>query len=165
MNAEPNRFFKDKTTRMLVVELGLIFFISLVVFILAARYDFLERLVVVLRQHEEWEADELISVSLFLVIALAFFSLRRWVAYRKANTVLVQRNNELQKALIQIKDLKGIIPICSACKMIRDDEGFWHQVESYIENHTHAEFTHGICPDCTAMLYPDYIADKKKRQR
>lgn len=165
MNAEPNRFFKDKATQTVVLELGLTIFIALVVFILAARYDVLERLVVFLAQYEEWEADELISMSLFLVIALAFFSLRRWVAYRNANTVLVQRNHELQKALFQIKELKGIIPICSACKMIRDDEGFWHQVEAYIESHTHAEFTHGICPDCMAMLYPEYIADKKKRQR
>lgn len=165
MKLGPNRFPKKETTQTLVAELGVIFFISLVVFILAARYDILERLVAILRQYEAWEADELICVSIFLVVALAIFSLRRWTAYRDANAVLIERNDELQKALIQIKELKGIIPICSVCKMIRDDEGFWHQVESYIESHTHAEFTHGICPDCTAVLYPEYIADKKKRRR
>ncbi len=54
----------------------------------------------------------------------------------------------LKQALSEVKELKGIIPICSHCRKIRDDEGFWNIVEAYIEKHTAAEFSHGICPEC-----------------
>lgn len=55
---------------------------------------------------------------------------------------------ELQEALAQIRTLRGLIPICSMCKKIRDDEGYWGQLEEYIRHHTDADFTHGLCPDC-----------------
>lgn len=69
---------------------------------------------------------------------------------------------ELQEALEQIKTLKGIVPICANCKQIRDDEGFWQQVESYVEKHTEAQFSHGICPVCVEKLYPKYAKKLKK---
>ncbi len=65
----------------------------------------------------------------------------------------------LQKAFDELKTLRGIVPICASCKKIRDDKGFWNQVEDYIRDHTEAEFTHGLCPDCANKLYPDYSAD------
>ncbi len=64
---------------------------------------------------------------------------------------------ELQEALAQIKTLSGIVPICSHCKMIRDDAGYWNQVEAFVASHTEARFTHGICPECMAKLYPEYV--------
>jgi len=63
---------------------------------------------------------------------------------------------ELRKALVRIKTLSGLLPICAACKNIRDDEGFWHQVEEYVRAHSEAEFTHSICPVCAKKLYPEY---------
>jgi hypothetical protein len=68
---------------------------------------------------------------------------------------------ELQNALSKVKILSGLIPICAHCKKIRDDHGYWNQLESYIKKHSEADFSHGICPDCIRKLYPDY-ADKKK---
>ncbi|KAA3610219.1 MAG: PAS domain S-box protein [Calditrichaeota bacterium] len=62
---------------------------------------------------------------------------------------------ELEDALAKIKTLKGLIPICSNCKKIRDDKGFWNQIEEYITKHSEAMFSHGICPDCTTDLYGD----------
>lgn len=62
----------------------------------------------------------------------------------------------LQDALREIKTLQGIVPICSFCKKIRDDKGFWSQVEFYISQHTEAEFSHGICPDCRKKHYPEF---------
>lgn len=59
---------------------------------------------------------------------------------------------ELRQAMSEIKSLRGIIPICSSCKKIRDDQGYWNQLESYISDHSEAEFTHGICPDCYRIL-------------
>lgn len=63
--------------------------------------------------------------------------------------------NELQEALKEIKTLRGIIPICSNCKNIRNDEGAWDRLEKYISEKSNAEFSHGICPDCVKKLYPD----------
>lgn len=62
---------------------------------------------------------------------------------------------ELGQALEQIKILTGIIPICAGCKKIRDDAGYWQQVEMYISNHSDAKFTHGICPECEKRLYAE----------
>ena len=62
----------------------------------------------------------------------------------------------LQDALGQLKTLKGLFPICSACKKIRDDKGYWNQIDAYISRHSEAEFTHGICPECAKKLYPEF---------
>jgi len=62
---------------------------------------------------------------------------------------------DLQKALSEVKTLRGLIPICSHCKKIRDDKGYWNQIESYIHKHSDAEFSHGICPECAQKYYPD----------
>ena len=67
--------------------------------------------------------------------------------------------NDLQKALAEVKQLIGILPICASCKKIRDDEGYWKEVETYISDHSEAQFSHGICPDCMRKLYPE-IADE-----
>ena len=63
--------------------------------------------------------------------------------------------SELQKALDEVKTLSGLIPICAHCKKIRDDKGYWSQIESYIHEHSDADFSHGICPECAKKLYPD----------
>ena len=62
----------------------------------------------------------------------------------------------LQAALKEIKELRGFLPICANCKKIRDDEGYWQQVEEYIQDRTNAQFSHSICPDCMRKLYPEY---------
>lgn len=62
---------------------------------------------------------------------------------------------ELEATLSQVKQLSGLLPICAECKKIRDDKGYWNQIESYIKNHSEAKFSHGICPDCAKKLYPD----------
>lgn len=63
--------------------------------------------------------------------------------------------SELRKALDEVKTLSGLIPICSHCKKVRDDTGYWNQIESYIHKHSDADFSHSICPDCAKNLYPD----------
>lgn len=68
---------------------------------------------------------------------------------------------ELNEALATIKLLVGIIPICAACKKIRDEHGTWNVLEAYIQQHSEAQFSHGICPDCAQRLYPN-ILDKRK---
>lgn len=73
--------------------------------------------------------------------------------------------HKLQQAIKEIKTLKGIIPVCAKCKNIRDDKGYWTKIESYIQKHSEAEFSHGMCPECSEKLYGDkewYINMKKK---
>jgi PAS domain S-box-containing protein len=67
----------------------------------------------------------------------------------------------LREALAQVETLGGLLPICASCKKIRDDQGYWHQVETYIQSHSDAEFTHGICPDCFRRLYPEFVEGKE----
>jgi len=69
--------------------------------------------------------------------------------------------SQLQQALAKVKMLSGLIPICAACKKIRDDKGYWQQLEGYIRDHSEAEFSHGICPECQRKLYPE-LYDKNK---
>ncbi len=66
------------------------------------------------------------------------------------------KTKSLEKALAQVKTLRGLLPICANCKKIRDDEGFWTKVESYLVKHTDAQFSHGLCPDCARELYPEH---------
>lgn len=64
---------------------------------------------------------------------------------------------ELKEALNKISTLRGLLPICAACKKIRDDKGYWNQIETYIMEHTEADFSHGFCPDCARELYGEYM--------
>jgi len=66
---------------------------------------------------------------------------------------------ELQEALARVKTLSGLLPICASCKKIRDDQGYWHQVEVYVRDHSDADFSHSLCPDCARQLYPDIYED------
>jgi len=81
---------------------------------------------------------------------------------RALQVQLAERVHELEEALAQIKTLRGLLPICANCKKVRDDQGYWQDVELYIQNHAEVDISHGICPDCFRELYPEYadIVDK-----
>jgi AmiR/NasT family two-component response regulator len=81
-------------------------------------------------------------------IAIALARFEDMVALRRLNA-------ELQEALAQVKLLSGLLPICASCKKIRDDDGHWHAIESYIRDRSEAKFSHGLCQDCAQELYPD----------
>lgn len=72
---------------------------------------------------------------------------------------------ELQEALSQVKTLRGLLPICANCKKVRDDGGYWHMVETYVRDHSDAEFTHTLCPECMAKLYPQYADSEEQEGR
>ncbi len=75
---------------------------------------------------------------------------RKLIQLEKENMI-----EELKEALLEVKTLSGLLPICASCKNIRDDNGYWNQIEYYIKTHSEAEFSHSICPDCVQKLYPD----------
>jgi len=70
---------------------------------------------------------------------------------------------ELKEALAKVKILGGLLPICANCKKVRDDRGYWNQIELFLREHSEAEFSHSICPDCLHLLYPDFIDENKKK--
>lgn len=67
-------------------------------------------------------------------------------------------NAQLNQMLQEVRQLKGLLPICASCKKIRDDQGYWEEIDAYISTHTDATFSHGICPKCAARLYPDLVS-------
>ncbi len=71
------------------------------------------------------------------------------------NRELQRKVRELEEARARVKTLTGLLPMCAACKKIRDDKGYWNQLEHYIQEHSEAEFTHGICEECARELYPE----------
>lgn len=74
---------------------------------------------------------------------------------KKVEGALQREKEKLESALTQVKTLSGLLPICSSCKKVRDDKGYWNQIERYIQDHSEAEFSHSICPECLKRLYPD----------
>jgi PAS domain S-box-containing protein len=85
-----------------------------------------------------------------LVLVFRDISLQRQAEEEKDSLIA-----ELEKAMKKVKLLSGMLPICASCKKIRDDKGYWNQIEAYIRKHSEAEFSHSICPDCMEKLYPD----------
>jgi PleD family two-component response regulator len=81
--------------------------------------------------------------------------------YRQGRIIAAQlreieeKNQALERQLAEIKHLRGLLPICAGCKRIRDDQGYWEELETYLINHTDVEFTHGFCPECLKKYYPD----------
>lgn len=99
----------------------------------------------------------------FRELAKSNESLNREVQVRKqAEEELEKVIDKLRNALAEVKTLSGLLPICAGCKKIRDDQGYWNQIEIYIRERSEAEFSHGICPDCARELYPgfDFLGDK-----
>jgi branched-subunit amino acid transport protein AzlD len=100
----------------------------------------------------------LLSVAFGLITAASLHRLHRQrFAALQSETRLRQ---SLESAMKEIKTLHGMLPICAACKKIRQDDGVWRQIEAYLLEHTEAQFSHGICPDCQARFYPESIRTK-----
>lgn len=99
------------------------------------------------------------SVELLARVASAL-TLKKEMDCRKAREAELRRSNEhLQRALTEVKVLRGLIPICASCKKIRNDGGFWQQLEEYLGEHSEAEFSHGLCQPCIKKLYPGVYQD------
>ncbi len=159
MDRDRYKVLMKKIVNRQTLDIIIIIVLAFLVYIFALKYDVMEQLVNFSAGHEKWEIDEIITVSVFLVFAFLIFSLRRWREIRNLKDALTRENKELGKALSEVKRLRGILPICAECKRIRDDAGYWHQVELYVREHTEAVFSHSICPDCTRKLYPEFIDD------
>jgi hypothetical protein len=111
--------------------------------------------------------DRLMLISFVIVIVIAFgILITSIVSAVKEKKIFIERKRaqeerekliiELQGALTQVRTLNGLLPICASCKKIRDDQGYWNQIEHYISRHSKATFSHGICPECAKKLYGEF---------
>jgi len=113
--------------------------IAILLFAFASIFHVFERFAEFHQKYGVGPIDDFIIAFAVLTTAFAVFSLRRW--------------RELQKALVNIATLQGLLPICASCQKIRDDAGYWNRLEFYIETHSEAELFHTICPMCLEKLY------------
>jgi len=91
----------------------------------------------------------------FIGMSALWFSFNKICEKEDAQESIIRK---LEEALQEVKKLSGMLPICSTCMKIRDDQGYWQSIEKYIRDHSEAEFTHGICPECAEKLYPGMLA-------
>lgn len=91
------------------------------------------------------------SLNAPLLLKAVRYAIQRQVMLREKDRLV----NELKDALRNVQILQGLLPICSGCKRIRNDNGYWQQVEEYFTRHSNAKFSHGICPECVKTIYPD----------
>jgi hypothetical protein len=96
-----------------------------------------------------------LSVALGTITAASIHGAQR--SRFAAHESEIRLREEVQAALAEIKTLRGLLPICASCKNIRSDDGAWSRIEAYLSEHTYAQFTHGICPDCRVKLYPETL--------
>lgn len=126
--------------RYLFVVIGLGFFASRVVDVLVGGEPLTMKAVLVL-----------VLVSFIIPIIV-------WTAARRGEGMV----RKLESAMQELRILKGFLPICASCKKIRDDEGYWNEIERYVNQYAGTEFSHGICPDCAKVLYAGYLQDERK---
>ena len=115
-----------------------------------------------------WESHLITIIFSTIVATIAgYFILEKQI---RLNNALAKKNTEsetlrieledtidhLNELLSKVKTLSGMLPICASCKKIRDDKGYWNQIESYIQEHSDADFSHSLCPECAVKLYPNY---------
>lgn len=151
---------KSRSSRNAFKELIVILVLSVIVYGISAKFDIFDTIIGWIYRHDTWQLDELFTVAVFLVVAMAVYGWRR---YRELIVQMHRREQaemessqlipELEAALADVSALEKLIPICSSCKRLRDDKGYWNQVEEYPATHLRARFDAGICPECARRLY------------
>lgn len=96
----------------------------------------------------------MLNIAFCLPTLIIYPILIGMIAYR-LSLQLNRQKNRLQATLDQVNQLSGLLPICASCKKIRDDKGYWNEIEAYIQDHSEADFSHGICPECAKKFYPE----------
>ena len=120
--------------------------------------NFFEELIPVNDLHELWMRIVTVTVVLLASGIAQYMANKITRAYEKEREL----NKKLEDSINEIRILRGILPICASCKKIRDDKGYWNQIEEYLEQHSEAQFSHGLCPECTEKLYPEFTKKHSK---
>ena len=105
---------------------------------------------------EMWKVILNRALALFAIWVTVWLGLQRKILEEKREQALRER----ERALEDVRVLRGLLPICASCKKIRENGGYWTEIEWYIKNHSEADFSHGVCPECAKRLYPDFYKEK-----
>lgn len=138
--------------------------LALPFYFLARHYDILERLAAFTHAHEDYELDELISLAVFCAFLLLVYSARRTRDLLNYSRELKEANRRLSQTLEEIDRLRRLLPVCAGCKKVRNDEGYWQEVDAYLTRYHLARITHGLCPDCMAKYYPEVSSELVARE-
>ena len=134
-----------------------LWFLEATIHVVIFRYgSFYEEIFPLNNPHELWMRLIIVTIVLLFGYISQRVANKITAAYRKEKEL----TKKLEDSFQEIKVLRGLLPICASCKKIRDEKGYWNQIESYIKYNSEAEFTHSLCPECTKKLYPEF-ADKK----
>lgn len=107
-------------------------------------------------------ATSIFALFLGYLLIKMVCSLDKEIAKRKQSEKEIRdERNKLEDALEKVNTLRGLLPICASCKKIRDDNGYWNQIEIYIQQHSEAEFSHGVCPECFKKYYPEFSGNNE----
>ena len=139
---ESRAYLRSRAFRDGFIIVGL----ALLVFVLSDRFALSQLFMRWILSHAIAKLDVFLTVTVFLIGASAVFT------WRRRNELLEQLERR-ERAEAEVKTLSGLLPICAWCKKIRDDSGYWNQIEAYIQSHSEAEFTHGICPECASRIH------------
>ena len=101
--------------------------------------------------YEPWSVLRFLII--YVIIAIISYGLES--SRHRYYSELLEEKVSLEEALARVKTLRGLLPICSRCKMVRDDKGYWQEIEEFVGRHSDAEFSHGLCPECVTRMYPD----------
>ncbi|MBF0495904.1 MAG: hypothetical protein HQK58_04915 [Deltaproteobacteria bacterium] len=148
--------------------------VGLITFFCTTAYQFIKRIVA--PDMTLWQSNVVTIVfgTIIAVVAAYYVITRYRILYTKAVEEIVERKRieaerekliaELQDSLNKVKQLSGLLPICASCKKVRDDKGYWNQIEAFIRDRSEANFSHGICPECAKKLYPGLKTGKTKTE-
>ena len=158
LSAAVVRNFAGKTRS--TKDLTGIIVVAVLVFALSAWFDVFNKIVAWMYSHDTWQLDELFTVTIYLVFAIAFYAWRRERELleqssrrQKAEEEKARLAPQLERALADVSRLRKLVPMCSHCRRVRDDRGYWEQVEAYVEVNFSTRFDSGLCPECAAKLY------------
>lgn len=143
----------------ITIEVSFIVLTSVLFFIIAGEYDLIEKIFEFAQKHEEYEIDEILTVSIYLMFCFLIFAFRWLRIIYRSEKKQKELYTSLHEAKKEVKMLQGFLPICSHCKKIRNDAGAWQELEGYIHQHSEATFTHYICSKCMKEHFPDVEPD------
>ncbi len=149
------QFRKIAGWSQIVAGLGLIFLGALID--ITDNFPTLNRYIIIGETEYQAFFEKVVgSIGGFLLLTIGIWRwLPKMIEYDK------QMQEELREVKKDVTTLSGLLPICASCKKIRNDAGYWEQLEAYIHAHSDAEFSHGICPECKVKLYPEIYSDGK----
>ena len=150
-----------KIKNTLINEILILLAVGIPFTIFSMKMDLLEKVYFFSRKHEQVEIDELFILLIFFSFIITYYYIRKVILLSSLNKDIEVKNTKLEKALNEVKQLRGILTICSVCKKVKIKENYWQTIEEYVSDNSEVQFSHGICNDCAKKFYPELYTPEK----